>query len=579
MYDQPRNFYNNHNNYNNHLGYSNYNTYENSPNLNNSGNPRNNNRFGNINKIGYIKNANNFNQTKFSNFRNFNNNNSNNGNIEFNKDENGNINADNHQGYNNNINYNRNNTISGGYNSNPGLQNNTYGNKLRAIQCYRCKQHGHKASVCPYSMEQIRMFQNGTNNKEINLNNKNTTSYGTSFNYSNNEKYKAENNNGMNTDYSMNVSNQNGISDMYPEIVAVATRKNKNNDKKTFTPYKVPPGKLKDNPVPISTAAMNHNKTDINDDDEVVPLTSEIDMEMNEPVNINNPKVNNTDNHEDQLNNEKDKSSSDEQGEPTKKNNPTRKNSYNDTTDDDAQSDKKRKTEKLQFLDLSFINQPNITNAKKKNKLDRINELSNLVSEINEDNNKADESLTKNEKHIKILEKLENMYIEDLIRDIVSTEVKTKLVNLLDWFPKFRSEFIKSLKLTSFKNPALNVMSLFSRNKIIKVPGEVENNNAEIFLDTCSSVNLITKSALKKFQINKPCIGTITETFLQAFSNNNSNSSIYELSIKIGDLTFSEYFRLVDKDDIFDILIGVDSLKRNRFVINLVDDTLYFMDL
>ncbi|ORX47079.1 hypothetical protein BCR36DRAFT_454686, partial [Piromyces finnis] len=194
-------------------------------------------------------------------------------------------------------------------------------------------------------------------------------------------------------------------------------------------------------------------------------------------------------------------------------------------------------------------------------------------------NNKADEPLTKNEKHIKILEKLENMYIEDLIRDIVSTEVKTKLVNLLDWFPKFRSEFIKSLKLTSFKNPALNVMSLFSRNKIIKVPGEVENNNAEIFLDTCSSVNLITKSALKKFKINKPCIGTITETFLQAFSNNNFNSSIYELSIKIGDLTFSEYFRLVDKDDIFDILIGVDSLKRNRFVINLVDDILYFIDL
>ncbi|ORX42740.1 hypothetical protein BCR36DRAFT_258878, partial [Piromyces finnis] len=465
-------------------------------------------------------------------------------------------------------------------------------NKLRAIQCYRCKQHGHKASVCPYSMEQIRMFQNGTNNKEINLNNKNTTSYGTSFNYSNNEKYKAENNNGMNTDYSMNVSNQNGISDMYPEIVAVATRKNKNNDKKTFTPYKVPPGKLKDNPVPISTAAMNHNKTDINDDDEVVPLTSEIDMEMNEPKN--NPTVksgkrihadkiseNNSNYIDDEIGNKlrKDNITTFDNSYKTKPTNPKRKNSYNDTTDDDAQSDKKRKTEKLQFLDLSFINQPNITNAKKKNKLDRINELSNLVSEINEDNNKADESLTKNEKHIKILEKLENMYIEDLIRDIVSTEVKTKLVNLLDWFPKFRSEFIKSLKLTSFKNPASNVMSLFSRNKIIKVPGEVENNNAEIFLDTCSSVNLITKSALKKFQINKPCIGTITETFLQAFSNNNSNSSIYELSIKIGDLTFSEYFRLVDKDDIFDILIGVDSLKRNRFVINLVDDTLYFMDL
>ncbi|OUM56341.1 hypothetical protein PIROE2DRAFT_19082, partial [Piromyces sp. E2] len=32
------------------------------------------------------------------------------------------------------------------------------------------------------------------------------------------------------------------------------------------------------------------------------------------------------------------------------------------------------------------------------------------------------------------------------------------------------------------------------------------------------------------------------------------------------------------KDDIFDILIGVDSLKRNRFDINLVNDTLYYID-
>jgi len=79
-------------------------------------------------------------------------------------------------------------------------------------------------------------------------------------------------------------------------------------------------------------------------------------------------------------------------------------------------------------------------------------------------------------------------------------------------------------------------MSIF--NKIIKVSGFVENSATDIFLDTCTSVNLITKSALEKFNISKSSIGTVYETFLQAFSNSNSNSEIYELSIKIGDLEF-----------------------------------------
>jgi len=35
---------------------------------------------------------------------------------------------------------------------------------------------------------------------------------------------------------------------------------------------------------------------------------------------------------------------------------------------------------------------------------------------------------------------------------------------------------------------------------------------------------------------------------------------------------------VVEKDDLFDVLIGVDSLKKNKFVINLVTDKLYYID-
>ena len=76
---------------------------------------------------------------------------------------------------------------------------------------------------------------------------------------------------------------------------------------------------------------------------------------------------------------------------------------------------------------------------------------------------------------------------------------------MLDLFPKFRSEFTKALKLTEGKEKLkknlntslINVMTIISQHKVIKVKGTVDENPAEIFLDPCASVNLITTSALK----------------------------------------------------------------------------------
>ncbi|ORX64101.1 hypothetical protein BCR32DRAFT_251287 [Anaeromyces robustus] len=112
-------------------------------------------------------------------------------------------------------------------------------------------------------------------------------------------------------------------------------------------------------------------------------------------------------------------------------------------------------------------------------------------------------------------------------------------------------------------------MTIINKHKIIKVNGRVENINCEIFLDTCASINVITRSALRRLNINKPPIGKMSETIFQAYSNYSIDSEIYDLEISIGNKTFNDYFRVINKDDIFDILIGVDSLKKNRFDINL----------
>ena len=237
----------------------------------------------------------------------------------------------------------------------------------------------------------------------------------------------------------------------------------------------------------------------------------------------------------------------------------------------------KRKTQQLEYLDPSFITEKNISNVKSKNKEERINDIKNKMKKINTDIKSSGISNKPPEKHIKLMEAFGDYYIQDLIKEIASTDVITKLVYLLDLFPKFRTEFLKALKLTP-KQTITNVMTIITKHKIIKVCGKVENKDCEIFLDTCASVNVITQSALNKLKINKPSIGRISETIFQAYSNSSIDSDIYYLQISIGSKTFNEYFRVIEKDDIFDILIGVDSLKNNRFDINLVNDTLYYID-
>jgi len=174
-------------------------------------------------------------------------------------------------------------------------------------------------------------------------------------------------------------------------------------------------------------------------------------------------------------------------------------------------------------LDPSIITGKNIRNIKKKNKEGRIKDIKNKLSEINTNVKKNETTVNKPERHIKLMETFEEYCIQDLIKEIASTDVITKLVYLLDIFPKFRTEFLKALKLTP-KQTMTNVMTIIAKHKIIKVVGRVEDKDCEIFLDTCASVNVITRSALNKLQINKPSVGRISKTIFQAYSNSSIDS-------------------------------------------------------
>jgi len=72
------------------------------------------------------------------------------------------------------------------------------------------------------------------------------------------------------------------------------------------------------------------------------------------------------------------------------------------------------------------------------------------------------------------------------INNIASVEVTTKLVHLLDLFPKFHTSFSQKFKLTpnTASNAITNVITAISNHKIVKVKGMVEDTETKIFLDS-----------------------------------------------------------------------------------------------
>jgi len=242
-------------------------------------------------------------------------------------------------------------------------------------------------------------------------------------------------------------------------------------------------------------------------------------------------------------------------------------------------------TESLKILVPSIISQPSIQKTKQKSKKQRTKEIIELAKEIELPSQKKQENNDiRNNSNNNIIKKVKIIGDQkryDIVHDVGDTVANITIGQLLDLNPKLRTELSKSLKLTTMTtiNEAIyneeDILSTIKQDKIVKTHGKVEGVDTIIYLDSCSSINLITKSFLIKNNINISPLSQIKETFLQAFNNETIVSKLFEIEITIGDITLKEIFRLIEKDDIFNVLIGVDTLRHMKLIIDFTDNNLY----
>ncbi|KAG4092011.1 hypothetical protein H8356DRAFT_1321942 [Neocallimastix lanati (nom. inval.)] len=397
-----------------------------------------------------------------------------------------------------------------------GINNSRRNNTNENLECFRCGQRGHKRSECPYSFRQLAELEEKA------------------FKLDSGRRITPINQ--TNPSINLITLNNNLTQNKTSEVAVAAVRRNKSPSRIKTSHYKEKPQSLGNNPIPINTNAINYNKNFINNN--ISKQNS-----LNEDKLMSSIEINNIQDRQ------MDKATSNKEEVSTKEREKgeiidlisediameANKPDSNNTNKEEKVS---KETERLEQLDVSIINQENIGN-----------EIKQQVQH-NTPTNSSPDKLKKIEKHIRLMEGFKSFKIDDLVNEIASIEVVTKLANLLDVFPKLRTAFAQKLKLTpaTTTNTITNVITAISNNKIVKVRGKIEDADAIILLDSCACLNMITKSALEKFKINKNPIGKISETIFQAFNMTEVETEIYELKVTIGSHTSYEQFRFICLD-------------------------------
>ncbi len=251
-------------------------------------------------------------------------------------------------------------------------------------------------------------------------------------------------------------------------------------------------------------------------------------------------------------------------------------------------------TEKLEELDVSIITQPNIKKTKENSKKEKEKEILEKSKTENKkkNNNKKDKvtlpSTTKEEskekpssvnKHLTMLEGRESY---NIATDLNKLTANISVAQLLDVSPKLRSELTKALKLKTpeltEENPERIMMAALNRDDVATAECIVENIKGVAFLDTCASINLITKNFFDKLKNVKPS-GYTDDNIIQVFSDKNVIMETCFLKIQFGNILIQDNFRIINNNkNIFDVLIGYRTLKDNNLFINPVDNFLCKMN-
>ena len=251
-------------------------------------------------------------------------------------------------------------------------------------------------------------------------------------------------------------------------------------------------------------------------------------------------------------------------------------------------------TEKLREIDVSVVAQPSIRNSKKVAKQQKLNEILDIADKnnINKTTNSSlsnknitlPSSLTRSttqegsERREKHLDMMKGNSPYDITGDLNNNFAKITFGQLLDICPKLRSQLNKALKLKnlacvkgSFEDI---VLSSISRNDIATTKCLINGVMGSAFLDTCASINIVTKKFLNKLGGIKP-FGYTSNNLIQITTKARISTELYLLTVKLGSLTVQDIFQVIDQDqDLFDILIGYSMLKDNSLFINPIDNYL-----
>ncbi|ORX60742.1 hypothetical protein BCR36DRAFT_438862 [Piromyces finnis] len=230
-------------------------------------------------------------------------------------------------------------------------------------------------------------------------------------------------------------------------------------------------------------------------------------------------------------------------------------------------------TETLKQLDPSFINQPTIDKAKRNNKKEREKEIIELAKEIELPSQK--EKNVSNEKGTKRLVISADQEKYNITKDIGEKFANITIGQLLEISPKLKTELSKALKFTKIIEDESTILSTIRKDKVVKSKCKIEGIETTVYLDSCSSINMITRRFLLENNISLKPVSKIRETLYQAYSNTTIESHLYEIEITIGNITSKEIFRLIEKEDIFQVLIGVETLANMKLIMDFSDHTLY----
>ena len=202
-------------------------------------------------------------------------------------------------------------------------------------------------------------------------------------------------------------------------------------------------------------------------------------------------------------------------------------------------------------------NDKNLTNTKREN--------------VNKEN--------KEEKHIALMQGESQYNLKD---DLNKNFAEITFGQLLDICPKLRAQLNKALRLKNLEPIEEGfeevVFSTISKEDIATTVCKINGIKGFAFLDTCASINIVSRSFLNNLHNIEP-FGYTTNNIIQITSKTKISSELYILIIEFEKLTIKAVFRVIDDNQgLFDILIGYNTLRDNKLFINPLDNYLCKMN-